>query len=380
MALPAPNHTDSSRFDLAEGVRSFNYRRVVTPLLEDFGRRAAEAGVQPTTKEEAGELYRSDPAYLFACGTQRAMQQLAWTTAVDSIERSAPEITAELKTTRDSSTHSRLELVADSDLPDWYTWHTREGFDDIHLVPGGYWRNELVGAVYERGGSVYRLAWRAGYDAKPGALEAFVRTAPRTDYERVIDLGCAFGGLTRVLRKVFPTAEVIGLDISAPALVYAHHLAEVGGQDITYSQRDAMATGYDDDSVDVVTAFLLLHEVPDDVRARILTEAFRILKPGGRVMFLDIPPYSALSPAQAFFESFDGRGNGENFWEEFLASDFPALLRSVGFEQIEDGPLDFPEPGYWGSSALWRTGRFDEVHRWVTSAVKPAAAAEQVQA
>ncbi len=371
MALPPPTHDESSRFDLAEGVRSFNYRRIVAPLVADHDRRAAAHGVAPTTKEQAGELYADDPAYLFACALQRSMQQLAWRTAVTSIERDAASIEADLKTTVHTQEHSRLELVADRDLPDWYTWHTREGRDDIHLVPGGYWGSDLVGAVYERGGSVYRLAWRAGYDARPGALEAFVRSAPRTDYARVVDLGCSFGGLTRVLRTVFPDAEVVGLDISAPALTYAHHLAERGGQDITYAQRDATATGFEDGSVGLVTAFLLLHEVPDDVRAEIMAEAYRILEPGGTLLFLDIPPYAALRPEQAFFESFDGRGNGENFWECFLASDFRALLAGAGFEQITDGPLDFDEPGYWGSSALWRTGEFDPVHRWVTRAVKP---------
>lgn len=371
MALPAPTHLDSSRFDLAEGLRSFNYLKVVAPLVADYDRRVAGAQRRPVTKEEAGRLYTDDPSYLFACAIQRSMQQLAWTTAVDSVQGHAEEIVAELATTRETQVHSVLEVIPDSELPAWYTWHTAEGYDDIHLVPGGYWGNPLVGAVYERGGSVYRLAWRAGYDAKPGALHAFARTAPRTDYRHVVDLGCAFGGLTRVMRGVFPDAAVTGLDISAPALTYAHHLAETQGQRIDYLQRDATATGFADNSVDLVTAFLLLHEVPDDVRADIMAEAYRILEPGGTLLFLDIPPYSALSPVEAWFESFDGRGNGENFWEPFLSSDFPALLASVGFTDITDGPLDFDEPGYWGSSALWRTGDFKAEHRWVTTARKP---------
>ena len=372
MVLPPPSHDDSSRFDFFEGVRSFNYRKIVAPLVRDYARRVAAApGAAPRTKEQAGTFYTSDPDYLFACGLQRSMQQMAWATAVDSVDRDAEAVRADLKATLHSQEFSRLELLPDTALPEWYTWHAREGLDDIHLVPGGYWNHDLIGAVYDRGGAVYRLAWRGGYDARPGALESFVRTAPRTDYARVLDLGCSFGGLTRVLRKVFTKAEVIGIDISAPALTYAHHVAETNGQEIVYAQRDAIATGYGDDSFDVVTAFLLLHEVPDEVRAQILAEAHRILKPGGRLMFLDIPPYSALDPEQAFFESFDGRGNGENFWEEFLSSDFPAALAAAGFDDISEGPLDFAEDGYWGSAALWRTGEFNAVHRWVTHAVKP---------
>jgi SAM-dependent methyltransferase len=367
--LPPPSHDDSTRFDLAEGVRAFNYQQFVAPLLADFSRRSA--GVAVRTKEDVGELYRSDPDYLFACAIQRSMQQLAWATAVDSVQRSRELIAAELAASATTSTCSRLELADAHEYPDWYTEHTRTGRDDIHLVPGGYWGDDLVGAVYERGGAVYRLAWRGGYDARPGALHAFARCADRTDHRRVVDLGCSFGGLTRVLRAVFPAAEVIGVDISAPALTYAHSLAEAQQQAITWSQRDAAATGYPDDSVGLVSGFLLLHEVPDDVRAAIMAEAFRILEPGGELLFLDIPPYSALAPEEAWFESFDGRGNGENFWECFLASDFPAMLRSVGFIDVTDGPLDFNEPGYWGSSALWRTGEFALVHRWVTHARKP---------
>lgn len=374
--LPRPNHDDSSKFDLAEGMRAYNYKHLVKPLLDDYSGRVARSGsTEPQTKEEAGALYNSDPEFLFACAIQRTMQQLAWATAVEGIHRDCSDFAAELERHAEQQKYSTLELDPDLTPPAWYTSFTDSGRDDIHLVPGGYWGDPLVGAVYERGGSVYRLAWRAGYDAKPGALESFVRTAPEKNPRRVIDLGCAFGGLTRVLRKVYPDAEVVGVDLSAPALKYAHYLAESTEQAITYSQRDAAETGYDDASFDLVTAFLLLHEVPDDVRAQIMGEALRILKPGGHVLFLDIPPYSALSPVEAYFESFDGRGNGENHWEEFLSSDFRGLLTSVGFTDIHDGPLDFDEAGYWGSSALWRSGEFNPVHRWTTTARKPVAVA-----
>ena len=370
--IPRPSHDDSSRFDFAEGVRAYNYRHVVKPLVDDFPNRvAATGGPAPQTKEDAGAYYANDPQFLFACAIQRTMQQLGWMTAIEGIHRDAPHFAAELDEYAGKQEHSRLELTPGLSFPAWYTAFTDGGRDDIHLVPGGYWKDPLVGAVYDRGGAVYRLAWRSGYDARPGALEQFVRSAPAGEYRTVVDLGCSFGGLTRVLRKVFTDAEVIGVDLSESALKYAHYVAETGGQDITYAQRDAAATGYPDDSVDLVTAFLLLHEVPDDVRAAIMAEALRILRPGGHVLFLDIPPYAALSPVEAFFESFDGRANGENHWEEFLSSDFASLLTSVGFSDVVDGPLEFDEPGYWGSSALWRTGDFNPVHRWVTRAIKP---------
>jgi SAM-dependent methyltransferase len=369
--VAGPDRDESAHLDLAEGARSFNYRRVVKPLLEDYERRVATAraagGTRPLHKEEAGALYVTDPDYLFACGLQRSMQQLAWRTAARSVGRVpvAPPLPA------DPTTPARLELDAALPLPGWYTEAARAGTDDIHLVAGGY-GGERVGEVYDLGGSVYRLAWRDGYDARPGALDAFARLARPVGRGRIVDLGCSFGALTRSARRAHPDAEVIGLDISAPALRSAHAKAVEAGDAITYTQRDAACTRFEPGTVDLVVAFLLLHEVPDHARREILVEAHRILRPGGEILLLDIPPYRVLRPEQAFFESFDGRGNGEHHWEAYLSSDLPAWLAEVGFEHVEEGPLDFDEPGYWGSSALWRTGQFDPVHRWVTRARTPA--------
>jgi SAM-dependent methyltransferase len=366
----------SAVLDYIEGVKVFNYRSLVRQLLADYPRRAEEfaarEGRPPATPEEAGSLYTDDARYLFACAVQRSVQQMMWATAADAVEAQRPELEKLLDEAARSQRHSQLELDPDLVLPDWYTRYTRQGRDDIHLVRGGYWGEPLVGAVYELGGAVYRLAWRGGYDARPGALVEFAKTAPPGEYRRVLDLGCAFGGLTRALRRAYPEAEdVVGLDLSAPALNWAHYVAEKAGESITYVQRDAANTGYKDESFDLIAAFLLLHEVPDEVRADIMREAYRLLRPGGHIMFLDIPPYRVLSPVEAYFESFDARANGENFWDDFLRSDFPALLSSAGFADVTEAPLDYDEPQYWGSAALLRTGEFNPVHRWATHATKP---------
>lgn len=363
------NHDAASRLDFVEGVRRYNYAQHVRRLVADYPNRVKAHGPDPQRWDEVAPLYNTDPAYLVTCGVQRTMQEIAWDTARGSLVGEEEELTARLDAAA-AEDPDRLVLDPSVTLPDWYVEHANDGRDDIHLVPEGYWGNPLVGDVYDRGGAVYRLAWRAGYDARPGALEHFAALAP-TDAKRVLDLGCAFGGTTRVFAKVLPDAEVTGIDLSAPALRYAHMVTRSAGLDVTYRQCDAEATGFEGGSFDVVTAFLLLHEVPTPVRVRIIEEAFRLLRPGGTLMFLDIPPYSAMSSVEGWFQSFDDRGNGENFWTSFLDSDFPAVLQEVGFVDIQDGPLDFDDPGYWGSAALWRTGEFDPVNRWVTTTRKP---------
>jgi SAM-dependent methyltransferase len=352
--VAGPNHDERCRLDLAEGVRSFNYRRIVRSLVADYPARVAAsraAGVNdPMTKEEAGRLYRDDPAYLLACGLQRSMQQLAWSTAVDSVNRrTSLQVGSEggspvWPDEAVGPSGPRLELDPDLPLPGWYTAAASTGGDDIHLVPGGYWGHDRVGEVYDLGGAAYRLAGRKGYDARPGALDAFVASVAEPGCASAVDLGCSFGALTRALRRRLPGATVTGLDLSAPALRHAYRMARAQDEEIIYAQRDVTATGMADDSVDLIVAFLLMHEVPDDVRPAIVAESLRILRPGGRLAVLDIPPYAVLEPVQAFFESFDGRGNGEHHWEAFLSSDFTGLLTDTGFIDVVDGPLDFDEP------------------------------------
>ena len=148
-------------------------------------------------------------------------------------------------------------------------------------------------------------------------------SAHDSQYEHILDLGCAFGSNTMAHRHAYPNAsEVIGIDLSEPALRWAYLAAVERDVSVRFEQRDARMTGYEDESFDLVTSFLLAHEVPAAVLDDILAESFRVLRPGGQIRFLEHPPYHALDPAVAFLQSFDYEANGERFWNEFLSRDF----------------------------------------------------------
>ena len=129
-------------------------------------------------------------------------------------------------------------------------------------------------------------------------------------------------------------------------------------------------TVYEDKSFDLITGFLLLHEIPYELLPSLLKEVFRLLDEGGQVRFLDLPPYEVLSSERAFLQSFDAYGNGEVHWDDFLSRDLKSLLTEIGLEDVEDGPLVFEEPEFKGSAALMRTSEFRPENRWVTSARK----------
>ena len=372
--LPAPTQEQAAHFDYLEGLRGYNYTVHVKGILDAYARATAAGESVPATMDGAASLIAPSTLYGFAAATQHQAQKMGWAAARRSLEDHTGQL-AEVLERIPAEPAGRLVLDPALELPGYYTARDSEGLDDIHLVPGGYWGDPLVGPIYERGGALYRMAWRTGYTGSPpGALVAFAGDAPPGEYRRILDLGCSFGGLTMALRAAYPEAEeVVGIDISAAALRWAHLTAEERGLAIAFEQRDATATGYPDGSFDLISGFLLLHELGADVLDAVMAEAYRLLRPGGHIRFLDMPPYAELPPERAFLQSFDCDGNGEAFWDEFLSRDFKAVLREVGFVNVDDGPLDYDEPGYWGTAALLRTGEFRLENRWVNQADKPAA-------
>lgn len=89
-----------------------------------------------------------------------------------------------------------------------------------------------------------------------------------------------------------PRVHVVGLDISGPMIARARpHVARATDRDrITLVQGDAMALPFPDASFDGVTGHSFLYLMPD--RAKALAEAFRVLRPGGRIVLLE--PRSGL--------------------------------------------------------------------------------------
>lgn len=168
------------------------------------------------------------------------------------------------------------------------------------------------------------------YVLPPG--ETWVReslvNAIRGNPRRILDLGCGTGTTTRLLKRRFPEASVIGLDLSPYMLVVAQHKASGVALDITFRHGNAMATGFADESFDVVCATLLLHETPPTVAKAILKESFRLLSPGGQMLILD-GNQQTLHTVDWLNTVFE-----EPFIREYSQGNVDAWLGFAGFEAV----------------------------------------------
>ncbi len=110
---------------------------------------------------------------------------------------------------------------------------------------------------------------------------------------RVLELCAGTGYLSRLVARAHPGAELCALDVSPEMLAVGRRRAAAAGlPGISFVEADASHVPFADDCFDVVLAAYGLHELPSDVRRRAVSEAARVLRPGGRllVMDLDAPP------------------------------------------------------------------------------------------
>ncbi|PUB28688.1 methyltransferase family protein [Promicromonospora sp. AC04] len=105
--------------------------------------------------------------------------------------------------------------------------------------------------------------------------------------EIVLDVGCGTASLSLAVLRAQPAARVTGLDPDVAALRVAARKASRRRVPLTLVQgfADRLPTG--DGSLDHIVSSLALHHVPDEARIRFGQEAFRALRPGGKVTIVD---------------------------------------------------------------------------------------------
>lgn len=124
---------------------------------------------------------------------------------------------------------------------------------------------------------------RAGCDVYRDHLNtpAFFQTLPTVTGLTGIDIGCGEGYNTRLLAKL--GARMTAIDIS-PVFIEKAKEAEIAEPlNITYSIASATELPYNNETFDFAASFMCLMDIPDPKPG--LSEAYRVLKPGGFLQF-----------------------------------------------------------------------------------------------
>ena len=154
------------------------------------------------------------------------------------------------------------------------------------------------------------------------------------DAHRVLEVGCGTGA---ILAETNTTAALHGLDINPAALMDA----KIYAPSAALAQGDALALPYADNCFDIVFCHFLLLWVGNPAQA--LAEMIRVTRPGGHILALAEPDYSARVDKPEVLSTL-GRWQAEALRRQgadpSLGGRLAELFFKVGIQIVETGAIE----------------------------------------
>ena len=158
---------------------------------------------------------------------------------------------------------------------------------------------------------------------------------------RIMDIGCSVGASTKFLIEAFPEKDgVDAVDLSPYFLSAAkfYHRALSSpmftelNEKIAYHHMMAENLSFASNTYDIVSISYLLHEIPTKTAEEVVSEAFRVLRPGGTLSIVDLNGMRIKAlpqPRRHFFELTEPLIN------QYYFTDPIQILKDAGFVFIE---------------------------------------------
>lgn len=378
--LPDTTHDERARFNFLA-----NLNKHLAAVVSPGNKPAYELRVRPEfikrkgrdfqTREEVREAMKSDPHYQAWSALRRSAMEMRQQAGRSLVLRQAHELAERAESLNNGK--ATLELHPEMPLPPYMT------IMDNHLMPGSYhgelFEGDVSNAANYDAGLFVTTAGMLGRlnDGGGKAIAAYVReTYPDFKPRRILDIGCGLGHNVLPIAQAFPEAEVIAIDTGAPMLRYGHARAvALGVKNVRFIQMNGESTPFEAGSFDWVQSTMFLHETAGKAIFRIMSEVYRLLRPGGLTLHIEQPQYTPdMDLYEQFIRDWDAYYNNEPFWSKMHDIDPCDLMVHAGFraedfmqigvkavndlanpgEKPKDEPEDHGRSPKWNVFGAWK--------------------------
>jgi len=161
-----------------------------------------------------------------------------------------------------------------------------------------------------------------------------------TDNQKVLDVGCGFGGTIASINERLKNMELVGVNIDERQLARAREIVKPAETNhIEFIEADACKLPFENNSFDVVLAVECIFHFPS--RELFFQEAKRVLRPGGYLAICDFVPVEMLMPwinvlevvAGGFLSSTYGQSN---LRYNYTLAEYEKLAKNNGFRVLQE--------------------------------------------
>lgn len=142
----------------------------------------------------------------------------------------------------------------------------------------------------------------------------------------LLDIGCGDGAVEIFLEKKFNHLKATGIDVSSESIAMAKSHGLLRSEFMSY---DGKRLPFTDERFDIVFVAAVLHHVAFPLHPEFLSEAFRVLKPGGRIYIFEHNPFN---PATRYLVRTCAFDKDARLLKAGYAAD---LLRKSGFVNVQ---------------------------------------------
>lgn len=147
--------------------------------------------------------------------------------------------------------------------------------------------------------------------------------------EAVLEVGCGTGELSlAALPLVGPSGQVVGIDVEPAMIAQAERKAAAQTGPISFQVAPIEAIPFAEDSFDVVLSSLMMHHLHAGQQEAGLAEVYRVLKPNGRLLIVDLDPnYRSLITRLP--------GHNQLAGQDAIIEKVAGFMPAAGFSRIE---------------------------------------------